>query len=161
MANGWVELNAVVRVREDELLAAVTRLLEGRPAPKAKPRPVEPSRTAPIWAAYSGAYLARHGAAPTRNGVVNKQLQTFLSRVPEAEAPEIAAFYVSHNDSYYVRARHSVGRLVRDAEKIRTEWLTGERMTATKAHQADKKQSSYDSWAPLLEEAAKREGERG
>jgi hypothetical protein len=42
---------------------------------------------------------------------------------------------------------------VKDAEKLRTEWATGNRMTATQADQADKTQTNGDVFGKLIREA--------
>lgn len=99
---------------------------------------VETAPTAEVWEAYREAYKARHGADPTRNKTVNSQLKGFTNRVPAGEAAEIAAFYVRHNDQFYVRNLHPVGLLLKDAEKLRTEWLTGRTMTGAQAKMTEK-----------------------
>ena len=43
--------------------------------------------------------------------------------------------------------------LVQDAEKLRTEWATGRQGTATQAVQADRTQTNFNAFAPLLAEA--------
>lgn len=96
-----------------------------------------PGRTIPVWEAYSQAYKARHGAEPTRNRKVNGLLASFLERVPIEEAPAIAAFFVQHNGRLYVNSMHAIDLLLRDAEKLRTEWQTGRRMTDTEARGAE------------------------
>lgn len=93
--------------------------------PKAK----EPPPTSATWEAYSGAYKQRYHVDPTRNATVNGQLANFIKRVPAEEAPAIAAFYVEHNHGLYLNSGHAIGLLLRDAEKLRTEWLTGKRIT--------------------------------
>lgn len=93
--------------------------------------------SAPIWEAYSEAYEKRWREKPVRNARVNAQLKQFSARVPALEAPAIAAFYVSHPDSFYVKAMHPVSLLLRDAEKLRTEWATGRQVTATQARHAE------------------------
>jgi len=96
-----------------------------------------PGRTVPTWTAYSEAYQRRYGAEPTRNGKGNGMLSKFLELVPAAEAPAIAKFYVEHNGRFYVQAMHPLRLLLPDAEKLRTEWLTGRRMTSTEAKGAE------------------------
>jgi hypothetical protein len=86
---------------------------------------VAPSSAA--WNAYSAAYLRRYGVEPVRNKVVNSQLAQFVSRIAIDEAPAVAAFYVGHNGNLYVAARHATNLLVRDAEKLRTDWATNQR----------------------------------
>jgi len=85
----------------------------------------KPAPTSPAWQAYSDAYAQRYGTAPLRNPKVNSQFAQLLKRLPADEAPEVARFYVDHSDSYYGKTGHSVGVLLQNAEKLRTEWITG------------------------------------
>lgn len=113
-----------------------------------------PGKTVETWAAYCGAYSERYGAEPTRNAKVNGVLAKFLDRVPASEAPAIAAFYVGHNGQFYVRKMHCVDLLLADAEKLRTEWATGRRMTASEAknaEQGDALRQQADRVGKLLE----------
>lgn len=93
------------------------------------------------WEAYSNAYLRRHGAAPLRNALNNSKIKSFVGRVGLSEAPEVAKFFVEHSNSFYVSCLHPVGVMLRDAEKLRTEWITGSKMTSITAMNAEK--SSY------------------
>ena len=90
------------------------------------------------WEGYCTAYRRRYGVDPVRNAKINGQLANFVRRVPAAEAPLIAAFYVESNTADYVRAGHSIDRLLFNAEKLRTEWATGRRITETAARQGDR-----------------------
>ncbi len=83
------------------------------------------SVTAPVWHAYADAYQRRYSVEPVRNAKVNGQLAQFVGRVPQDEAPRIAAFYVGHSSRFYSEKGHAVDFLLRDAEKLRTEWATG------------------------------------
>jgi hypothetical protein len=96
--------------------------------------------TAATWEAYAGAYKIRYGVEPVRNAKVNGQLAGVVKRLGMAEAPAVAAYYVQHNGYNYVRAGHQVGLLLADAEKLRTEWATGQRITDTQARQHDQRQ---------------------
>lgn len=109
--------------------------------------------TSATWEAYRDAYHQRYGADPLRNATVNGQLAQVVKRIGADEAPDVAAFYVAHNGSYYVAQMHPVAALLKDAEKLRTEWVTGRRMTQTKARQLDKTQANGDVWQKLIEEA--------
>jgi len=86
--------------------------------------------TAATWEAYASAYERRYGTQPTRNASINGRLANFVQRVPGAEAPAIAAHYVASNDPTYAKNGHPVSFLLRDAEKLRTEWVTGQRIGA-------------------------------
>jgi phage replication O-like protein O len=72
------------------------------------------------WNAYKTAYEKRYGIGPIRNVKVSSQIE---------ESPQVAAFFVSHNDQFYIRKVHSVGVMLADAEKLRTEWATGKQFT--------------------------------
>lgn len=82
-------------------------------------------KTRSTWDAYSVAYERRYRAPPVRNAKVNGQLSNLLGRLGAEEAPLVAAFYVGHEDPFYVRQMHAIDYLLRDAEKLRTQWATG------------------------------------
>jgi len=86
--------------------------------------------TAATWDAYAAAYERRYGTPPPRNASINGRLANFVRRVPGAEAPAIAAHYVASNDPTYAKNGHPVSFLLRDAEKLHTEWVTGQRIGA-------------------------------
>jgi phage replication O-like protein O len=81
------------------------------------------------WNAYKTAYEKRYGIGPIRNARVSSQIKQFVGRIGYEESPHVAAFFVSHNDSFYARKAHSVGVMLADAEKLRTEWATGKQFT--------------------------------
>ena len=110
---------------------------------------VAPSREA--WEAYAAAYQARYGADPVRNATVNGQLANFVKRIGQDEAPQVAAFYVGHAGRMYVQAMHPLNLLVRDAEKLRTEWATGRIQTETKARNTDRLAEQGAVWDRLIQ----------
>jgi hypothetical protein len=113
------------------------------------------------WESYATAYFGRYSTEPVRNAKVNSNILQFVDRLGREEAPHVARFFVGHNNGYYVREMHSVGAMLKDAEKLRTEWATNSKMTQTKAMQADKTQTNHDAFAPLIAAArAKEEAER-
>lgn len=93
--------------------------------------------TSQIWQSYNLAYLERYKYEATRNKKVNSQIKQFSERVPLEDAPHIAAFYVGHNAQKYVSSGHSVANLLYDAEKLRTEWLSGKKITSQDAKFAE------------------------
>lgn len=98
------------------------------------------------WAAYAGEYRARYGIEPVRNAKVNSNVKDFVKRIGHDEAPGVAAFYVhSVSEAFVVRGCHALGTLLQNAEAYRTQWATGQAMTATRAQQADKTQSNFDA----------------
>lgn len=140
-----------------------TNTLFGTPLAEAAPEPVklvkiakppkEPAPSSEAWSAYAAAYLRRYGADPVRNATVNGQLSQMVSRIGSAEAPDVAAWYVQSRNSFYVQSGHSVGILLRDCEKLRTEWATGRQVTQTQAIQGDRTQTNANAFAGLLAEA--------
>lgn len=133
----------------------------GTVPPKKPASPKPESETASTWTAYSDAYFNRYGTEPVRNASVNGRLAQFVARLGRDEAPLVARFFVGHNNGYYVREMHAVGAMLKDAEKLRTEWATNTKMTQTKALQADKTQTNFDAFAPLIAEAEARERSNG
>ena len=121
-------------------------------------RPAQPKTPAALaFDAYAVAYRDRYQAEPVTNAKVRGQMSQFVQRVPAEEAPAIAAWFVGHNGQFYVGQAHSVGCLLRDAEKLRMEWATNRRMTAGQARLIDRTQTNFNAFAPLLAEA---DGER-
>lgn len=126
---------------------------EGKKPPVVAAKKPESTLTGETWNAYATAYQRRYGTAPVRNATVNAQMAGFVKRLGVDEAPAVAAFYVTHNNRFYVQSMHSAGAMVKDAEKLRTEWATSTRVTETKAREADRLQTSGDMWSRLIEEA--------
>lgn len=89
------------------------------------------------WEQYRAAYRGRYGADPVRNQTINSQIARLVDRLGAEDAPEVAAFYLSHNDPFYVRKRHPVGLLLQDAESLRTQWATGIKATTGEAKNAE------------------------
>lgn len=123
----------------------------------APPKKINGVDTIETWGAYSVAYAKRYGQPPVRNARVNSQMSNFVKCIGAQDAPQVAAFFLTHNNSFYVTKGHAVGILLSDAEKLRTEWATGRRTTQTDARQQDKRQGLANSFAPLIEEAEARE----
>lgn len=93
--------------------------------------------SSPVWHAYSQAYSNRYGVEPVRNAKVNGQLVQLVKRLGAEEAPRVAEFFVGHNAPFYVKARHPVDMLLRDAEGMRTQWATGIKATSLEARSAE------------------------
>lgn len=107
----------------------------------------------PVWVAYSAAYFDRYGVEPVRNAKANALCKQLVARLGAEEAPRVAEWFLDHNAAFYVQKGHALGILLTDAEKLRTEWATGRRVTATAARQADKTQATGDAFAALLARA--------
>jgi hypothetical protein len=113
--------------------------------------------TAETWSAYANAYLDRYKTLPVRNMTVNSQLSGVVKRLGVEEAPLVAAWYVGSQNQFYVNAGHSVGMLLRDCEKLRTQWATGRHVTVTQAMQADKTQTNLSAFAGMIDEAKEKQ----
>lgn len=105
---------------------APSRKRSGRAAPE----------TAAVWEGYAQAYRERYGVDPVRNSKVNGQLSRLVARLGHDEAPGVARAYLANRNGLYVAAKHCVDLLLRDAEKLRTEWATGK-----VTHQRDARES--------------------
>lgn len=105
------------------------------------------------WDCYLQAYAERYKTEPVSNAKVRSQITAFCKRVPQEEAPHIAAFYVRSNKAFYIQAGHAIGPLLQDAEAMRTQWATGRTVTNTEALQADKTQARGNVWNELIQEA--------
>jgi len=112
------------------------------------------------WANYAFAYRKRYAVWPLWNQTVAGKLGQLIKRVGAEVAPKIAAFYLSDNDAFVVKAGHSVGLLLSGAEKYHTAWQRGRTMTTTEAAQIDKTQTNMnaagDAQALLRERRAAR-----
>ncbi len=91
---------------------------------------------------YASAYWDRYQTEPVVNAKVRSQIKQFCQRIAGDEAPQVAAFYVTHQSAFYVRKCHDVGSLLADAEKLRTEWATNRQVTDTQSRQADRTRSN-------------------
>lgn len=80
-----------------------------------------------VWNAYAASYAVRYGTPPVRNATVNAQAVQLVKRLGVEDAEQVAAYFVASDDPYYVRKGHTLGALLADAEKVRTEWATGKK----------------------------------
>ena len=110
--------------------------------------------TVPTWNAYCPAYKTRYSVEPVRNKAINAMLSRLVERLGAEEAPQVAAFYLTHNRADYVRSKHPVNLLLRDAEGLRTEWATGRRVTDAEARQADQTAARGNQADRLIEKHA-------
>ncbi|WP_443692745.1 hypothetical protein [Pseudomonas sp.] len=112
------------------------------------------------WDAYADAYYDRYGVAPVRNAKVNGQVAQLVQRLGADEAPQVAAFYVLINDSFYIRSSHEFGLLVSRAEGIRTQWVTNRQMNGTTAQQIERKQANLQAGQEAAKRIMSREGRK-
>lgn len=151
-------LNQILNLNQPEpLFAAPPAEDAAEPARRVAKKAKEPAPSAETWDAYATAYRSRYNADPVRNAMVNGQLAQIVGRLGADEAPQVAAWYVTHQNRFYVGAGHSVGMLLKDCEKLRTEWATGRQSTAMQAIQADKTQTNFNAFSNLIAEAKAKE----
>lgn len=110
------------------------------------------------WDSYTGGYSERYGVKPVFNAKVAGQVVNFVKRVGMGDAPDIARWFPSHSAAFYVSRGHTVDTLLRDAEKLRTEWATGRTMTSTKAKQSDRSGSTMSALQEVLAERGELNG---
>lgn len=114
---------------------------DGLPAAQAPTTPpVNIVLNSEIWKSYCDAYFLRYNTEPVRNAKINGQVAQLAKRLG-AEAPDVARFFVGHNKSYYVTKLHEFGACLQDAESLRTQWATGNKVTTKQAIQADEAQT--------------------
>lgn len=111
---------------------------------RVKTAPIDPPKSRATWEAYAGAYQQRYGVEPVRNQKTNVHLCQLVDRLGAEEAPAVAAFYLSHNLPFYVRARHPTNLLVQDAEGLRTQWATGVKATTLETKSAEQRDSARE-----------------
>ena len=97
----------------------------------------DPGKSVETWNAYSGAYRERYTVDPIRNSKVNGQLAKLVDQLGSEEAPRVAEFYLTHNGGLYVSSGHCVDLLLRDCAKLRTEMLTGRKITRLESRNAE------------------------
>lgn len=95
-----------------------------------------------IWSSYSISYTQRYGTEPTRNAKSNALCSQFAKRVPSEDAPMVMAFYLTHNDRWYVQKCHALEYAIKDAEKLHMEWKKGLQMTGTVARSVEQMSES-------------------
>lgn len=112
-----------------------------------------PAPTAAVWDSYSRAFEKRYQVEPVRNATVNGLLAHFITRMPAADAPGVAEFYLLQNSAYYLKSGHSVKAMIGDAEKLHAGWSGGRTTaTASEARQQDQTQANLDGWAEHMSE---------
>ena len=114
-------------------------------------KPASESKTAAVWEAYGSAYRERYGADHPRNAKVNGQMARFVDRLGADEAPAVARAYLANRNSLYVASKHCTDLLLRDAEKLRTEWATGNVTHQRDAREADRIGSTGAMWKEVAE----------
>lgn len=96
------------------------------------------------WESYSKAYEKRWGLVPKRNAAINKQIENFVKRLGNEDAPRVIEFYCQHKDSFYVKKAHPMGLALKDAESLYTQWKKGIQITESKMRDYNRKSEQQD-----------------
>ena len=115
-----------------------------------QPGPKREAKSGPVWEAYSQAYEGRYNVLPRRSARINSALCRLVDEIGRDDAPAIAAFYLSHNNAFYVTRGHPVDLLANDAQKLRAEWVNGATMTGERARQIERTATNYENAAEAL-----------
>jgi hypothetical protein len=120
------------------------RAVKARPVQQSltKAEPKAEAPTTPVWTAYAEAYQEVHGDAPVRNAQVNGQLTQLIRHLGAEEAAAVAAHYLTNRAALYMTQRHPIGLLLRDYQKLRTDWATGRTVNAETARRNEKTQAN-------------------
>lgn len=108
--------------------------------------PEDIALTTPTWEAYSQAYADRYGHPPTRDAKTNSCLKKFIEAIGKEDAPHVAKFYLSHNKAFYVGRHHAVEILGYDAQALRVQWKTGNKILGTQAREIERTQHNAEVW---------------
>lgn len=119
---------------------------------------VDESYVQSVWAAYSNAYFFRYGTNPLYSSENIKVIKQFCEVIPRGEADGVAGFYVSHNDQWYVKQLHPLSLMLKDYQKLRTEWATNRQVTSGMARQLDDSQTNAGAVAEAIRIMNEREG---
>lgn len=139
--------------QEQLLLPAASKKPEAhRNGNEHKVAKLEPKPSVLAWNAYRAAYHDRYGVDPVRNAKTNALLAQLVARVGALDAAPVAAYFVKHPLAFYVQRGHAVDLLLRDCEKLRTEWITKRQVTATQAQQDDRTATTGNAAKELIEE---------
>ncbi|MEX6662458.1 helix-turn-helix domain-containing protein [Pseudomonas sp. W2-17] len=132
-----------------DLSAPTTKaVVSSKSAKKPKTEPADSDRQEAcrmIWSSYATAYFARYRTEPVRNAKINTQVNDLLKRLGSVEAPHVAAYYVTINDSYLIRSCHDLGSLLAKAEAYRTQWATNTQVNGVTARQMENTQANLNA----------------
>jgi len=73
---------------------------------------------------------------------VNSQIKQLVQRLGVEDAIRVVEFYLSHNDSLYLKTSHNIGLCLQNAENLFSEMKRGVQITQSKINSYNK-QSQY------------------
>lgn len=106
---------------------------------------------------YVNAYQVRYGsrARPDLSGKVQGQIRRFVTETPLDRACELIQAYLQMNDGWFLTKAHDFGTFIENLSKVGLALDTGRAVTQTEARNLDRKQSTYNAFAHLIEESEK------
>lgn len=114
-------------------------------------RSSKPTNGSLVWNAYSEAYEERYKVKPVRNRTTNSQAKALSERLGVENACEVVRFYLTHNDSFFVRDQHPIGLCLSKAEALHTQWQRGKPVTSIMANQFAKQKHNTDAFDRVIE----------
>jgi len=122
-----------------------------------KPKPAkQPTDGSKVYEAYNEAYQKKYNQTAPRNAKVNALCSQLVTRLGLDDAIKVVQFYLTHNDSYYVRNLHMLSCAVIHAEKLLVESNAGVKITGQMAQRNERLQNNLD----VVERFMKREREK-
>lgn len=120
-------------------ISAVPTNLLGEPVrePVRRKREKEKPQGSLVWDAYELAYQRRWNVTPIRNTKVNVQCKQLVDQVGAEQACALVGYYLQRTDAFYTNAKHPLGLLIVDLQKLRTEFLSGTAMTMRDAQRQE------------------------
>lgn len=125
--------------------------IEVLPDPKPPQKHKKESRSCKAWEGYKRAYQERYKVAPERGKMFNNWLCKFCDEVPQEHHDDVAYFYVKHNDAWFVRNGHDPKWLALNAQRLYTEWRTGNKITGQAAKQTELADANMEALKRVLE----------
>jgi hypothetical protein len=78
----------------------------------------------PVIDAYHTAYLERYGVKPIINGMTAQNAKQLIDRLAGTDkAIAIVRFYITHNNTFYLKNAHAFKFCLNDCEKLHTEFM--------------------------------------
>ena len=128
--------------------------LEPNTPPNERKRPVkrvkEPAPTTELFEAFNAAYTRRYGVGWPKSQQASSLLKQLLMRIGREDSLKVIDYYLTHNERFYVETQHALKIMLRDCEKLRTQVLTGKRVSSNQAKILEIEQGNKDAIAEHL-----------
>lgn len=99
--------------------------------------PTDKSGGVLVWNRYRDNFIKRYGVEPIRNAKVNAQCKQLYERLGN-NGLGVIDFYLTHNDSWFLKNQHDLGSLLNKAESLFTQWQRGHAVTSAQVRDAEK-----------------------